>query len=107
MCEVGLFVRELARLAICLRAHENMHVLLCLALSLEGACGRVADTVRTPQSDPLCLEVVSQRPGFGLQTGGFPQLSQTETGSLPLWKGWISGARAGGTLTGSTPAGLR
>lgn len=36
MCEVVLFVRELAREAICLHAYENMHVLLCFALAFEG-----------------------------------------------------------------------
>lgn len=55
MCEVGLSVRELAREAFCLPAYENMHVLLCCALSFEGMCGSVADTVRTLHSDPVFL----------------------------------------------------
>lgn len=60
-CEVGLFVRELAREAICLHAYENMHVLLCFALTFEGMCGSLADTVRTLPSHPFSLDFLTSQ----------------------------------------------
>lgn len=44
-----------------LHAYENMHVLLCCALTFEGTCGSLADTVRTLQSDPVCLDFLSSQ----------------------------------------------